>query len=97
MPDIHSDPTLNERCGSYLTDRIIEIVLNVSIAVGIIIINLIIRYVVYALIKAVKYASKSEYAIKRTILTTIAVYLNTSFVLFLIFVKVGDFSIVEEF
>ncbi len=97
MSDIYVDPVLDDRCGDYLKDRIYEVLFTLGIGIAIIIINLIIRYVVYGLIKAVKYASKSEFAIKRTIFTTIAVYLNTSFVLFLIYFKIGDFSIVDPF
>ena len=97
LSDIFNNEKLKKNCKFFLKDKFFETLVNIGIGVFLAVINLLIKLIVFYLIKFVKYASKVKVAIRKTFLIFIVSYINTAFILCLMYQRFFGISVIDEF
>ena len=91
-----SDGIFKENCNDFIRDKIVEVFVGLGVGVFLAVINFCIKLVVFFLVKFVRYSSKVKVAVRKTFLIFIVSYINTAFILCLIYQKFFGISFLEE-
>jgi hypothetical protein len=95
LTDILNDDTVYKYCYQYYLDQLKEIGVSLGSGFALTIINLLSEFVAFHLISFIGFVSVSEVVTQKVIISFVLQYLNTGFVILVIYQRISGWSLVE--